>query len=838
MSRTFLTIIFLLLTAVGATAQTAVTGTVVDSVSGAALPKASVTLLRAGRAILFARADNDGHFTIEAQAKPGDELQATCMGYKKHRQPVGRDNVIRMVQQAFQLKEVTVQGPPVTQRRDTIVYDLTKYANNRDNNLKDVLKKLPGVDIEKDGQIKYKGKAISRFTVEGLDLSKGQYNKLTDNIRAKDVKKAEVVEHDQPIKALRNRVFTDDVGMNIVLKDSARDQFFVTLRPYLLADDPTHVGGDAVGMQIGKKKQMETTAQYDRSGRDLSNQFSIFYNAFDFATTANMPKWYSAPSLQVPIDEERLRRNTSQAYSIDYLTKDRHDAENSFSVSYNRNVIRQHTQNISQYFLGGQSPTETTEDRQMTLRQDALSMDFNHRINADSHYGNIVVKANASQDDGLTHYTGDMAQKTTTPELNLTAAISQTFTVGRNILQWKSTADYHYAKDKFSVDSSTDTASLSAHPYQDELTNNLWHTAHSLSWNRQYGKWHRDYQVRLEAENLNVSHENNALLQGGLTPSWYYKDDDWRIYFTPEITAKRFTRQNANMLLPQGAVSVNRDYGNRANWRLSASYSESTPSWETLSIEHRRTDYRTWIDAPAFVPRTRILLSQFEYNYKRAIYQFFSSVKVNWSHNWNNAAMDMTITDGNYYYNWIRHDTNSDNASLSANLSKGWSTLHLKTNLSLSGNYSNGEQYSAGQSVSYRYVSYGFQPEIIFSPSWMEIDYKGDFAFNRSWMDGEWTKTLPDWTQRLTLISTISHIDITLSGVLYHNEIPGSPSVNTLLADAKLTWRIGKVRLAASLRNLFNKKTYEETTYSGVAIFTNRYWLRPRELMVNVQFSL
>lgn len=300
MSRTFLTIILLLLTAVGATAQTAITGTVVDSVSGAALPKASVTLLRAGRAILFARADNSGHFAIETQTQPGDELQATCMGYKKQRQPVGRDNVIRLVQQAFQLKEVTVQGPPVTQRRDTIVYDLTKYANDRDNNLKDVLKKLPGVDIEKDGQIKYKGKAISRFTVEGLDLSKGQYNKLTDNIRAKDVKKAEVVEHDQPIKALRNRVFTDDVGMNIVLKDSARDQFFVTLRPYLLTDDPTHVGGDAVGMQIGKKKQMETTAQYDRSGRDLSNQFSIFYNAFDFATTADMPKWYSAPCCSRP----------------------------------------------------------------------------------------------------------------------------------------------------------------------------------------------------------------------------------------------------------------------------------------------------------------------------------------------------------------------------------------------------------------------------------------------------------------------------------------------------------------------------------------------------------
>lgn len=80
------------------------------------------------------------------------------------------------------------------------------------------------MEVAKNGRISYNGKELSRFTVEGMDLSKGQYNKLTDNIRARDVKRAEVVNHDQPIKALRNRVFTDDVGMNITLKDSVRDR--------------------------------------------------------------------------------------------------------------------------------------------------------------------------------------------------------------------------------------------------------------------------------------------------------------------------------------------------------------------------------------------------------------------------------------------------------------------------------------------------------------------------------------------------------------------------------------------------------------------------------------
>ena len=122
-------------------------------------------LLRDGRTIHFVRTDDRGRFSFDVQQHTGDMLQVSFMGYAKHRQPVDNDNTIRLTRQAFQLKEVKVQGPPVTMRRDTIVYDLTKFTTNRDNDLKDVLKKLPGVDVEKDGQIKYKGQAISRFTV-------------------------------------------------------------------------------------------------------------------------------------------------------------------------------------------------------------------------------------------------------------------------------------------------------------------------------------------------------------------------------------------------------------------------------------------------------------------------------------------------------------------------------------------------------------------------------------------------------------------------------------------------------------------------------------------------
>ena len=225
---------------------TGIHGYVEDSLTHNRLANVSITLLRYGKPLKFTRTKEDGTYVLPITEKQAnDKLQATFMGYKKTKTSVssGKETIISMASTAFVLKEVQVKGSRIT-GRDTISFDLTRFANERDNSLKDVLKKLPGVDIEKNGRINYNGKPINRFTVEGLDLTGGKYNQLEENIKAKDVKKAEVIEHDQPIKALQNKTFTDNVAMNIALKDSARDKLLPTIKPYLLVGSSTLVGGE------------------------------------------------------------------------------------------------------------------------------------------------------------------------------------------------------------------------------------------------------------------------------------------------------------------------------------------------------------------------------------------------------------------------------------------------------------------------------------------------------------------------------------------------------------------------------------------------------------------
>jgi hypothetical protein len=62
--------------------------------------------------------------------------------------------------------------------------------------------------------------------------------------------------------------------------------------------------------------------------------------------------------------------------------------------------------------------------------------------------------------------------------------------------------------------------------------------------------------------------------------------------------------------------------------------------------------------------------------------------------------------------------------------------------------------------------------------------------------------------------------------------------VNVMLSDFSTVLRLKKLRLEASLRNIFNHRTYSVTSYSGILSSTDIYQLRPREIVITAQLSL
>ena len=829
---------------------TGIHGYVEDSLTHNRLANVSITLLRNGKPLKFTRTKEDGTFVFPITEKQAnDKLQATFMGYKKTKTSIssGKETIISMASTAFVLKEVQVKGSRIT-GRDTISFDLTRFANERDNSLKDVLKKLPGVDIEKNGRINYNGKPINRFTVEGLDLTGGKYNQLEENIKAKDVKKAEVIEHDQPIKALQNKTFTDNVAMNIALKDSARDKLMPTLKPYMLVGHPSHIGGSINIMQIGKKKQMMYDAEYDRTGKNLGyalNQLASYSNRL---APASLPSWISVPSLDAPIDEERLRFNTSQKYSINHIKKNKDDAETRIEANYLRTVTRQERENMSIYDLGGEAPTVTTEHNQKTMISDAFNLQWENKVNKAEHYGNESIGLSAAQNDGLSNINDTLSQRVRIPKLDLSASIYRLFVFKKSQLSWRSTADYHHG-----------VADLYVNDERNRIRTNLWHTAHALQWMRNRFHWTQEYRMSIDLNNIYAKYQersdeigknngftenshdeigqNSLNITGKFTPYWQYKTETFRMSFSPDFIWERFTYPQKTLLTISPYLYLYKKLDFRRELTIYTGYSTGTGNATNYAIKQYRQSYRSWYTSSDIIPITRSLYGKLSYDYKRPIKEIFFSASVNASKNWMNTASDLRIVDGKYYTSLYKQDSKSNNIGGSLYISKGFYDLHLKTRLEGSYNYSKGEQYSSGKAISYTANNYTVKPSIDFSPSWCAFSYEGEFSFYNSKRQKMAKSSLFNWRQSVSATATISHVDLSFSLVHYRNELQEGNHLNTLLGDASAVWRMKKLRLSAELRNLFNKKNYMETIYSGISTLTDSYHLRPRELMISAQYS-
>lgn len=836
--RKFLLIYFSLCLCLGLRAQTEVYGTVKDASTGKPVDGASITLLRNGNPLNLAFSKNDGTFVLSIeQLLEADSLNVSCLGYARRKVgiPNTRHVEIKLKAEAFVLKEVNVRGNRTIGRADTTVYDLTRFATERDNSLKDVLRKLPGVEIADNGEIQVNGKAISRFTVEGLDMTGGRYNQLEENIKAKDVKKAEVIDHDQPIKALQDKVFTDDVAMNIIMKDEARDKLLLTLKPYMLIGETKTVGGNANALQIGKKRQLSYDAAYDRTGKDLSQLSGIQATYRTGINAAEVPSWLNTPSLTAPIDAERLRFNTSQQYAINRIQKSDDGHELRFSANYLRTVERQDTRNESAYDLGGAEPVKTMQRQHLHLINDDMSLELEHKTNNATAYGNSQLKIDACRKDALSILSDSLSQRIKTPKVDITGKLYRLYTLGKSQLTVNAVADYHHAEDELTIACQSDTSIQVGHraiPWNTPIRSNLWHVAASASWMKRRTFFTHRLTANAEAQNLNVI-GNTSRLAMAISPYWQYKRDSWLTSLSARARLERYPNQGKSFMLWNATAYLRWKGARRSEWNASVNYNESTGNVEEYALKGVRRDYRSYFTTDGSVPKNRSLYSSFQYLYKRPIQELFFNADINAGRTWRDMTRSLEIVDGIYYTSLISHHSQSTFAQVESALSKGFFALNLKTRLAGSVTYNKGEQLSAQNSINYETMNYKLSPNIEFSPKWGALSYKADFQ----WQHSKGMSTLFDWRQQLSLTSTIGPIDLTLSAVYYHNELQSGNALNTLISDADAVWRIKKARISLALSNLFNKREYIVSQYSGVSTFTDYYRLRGRELVMSLQFA-
>ena len=247
------------------------TGTVTDGL-GKAIARVTCKLLDSNDSLLaYTLTKSDGTYSIKN--KPGArQITFSYLGYESAAAPL-RPGKTRydatLKRNAIELDNVTVTIDPITRRKDTLIYNVEAFRQQEDRSIEDVLKRMPGIEIDDYGQISYQGKAINKVNIEGLDLMGNQYNQATQNMPAEAVAQVEVMERNQPIKALEDKVKNDRATLNLKLKKDYK------ARPFGEVDggigvSPTIWNNGLTAFNIARKNQLMVSASMNNCGIDLS----------------------------------------------------------------------------------------------------------------------------------------------------------------------------------------------------------------------------------------------------------------------------------------------------------------------------------------------------------------------------------------------------------------------------------------------------------------------------------------------------------------------------------------------------------------------------------------
>ena len=116
---------------------------------------------------------------------------------------------------------------PITIKGDTIIYNADSFKNGSERKLKDVLAKLPGVEINDNGQIEVEGKAVEKIMIDGKEFFSGDTKLATENIPSNAVDKIQVLRNYSNVSQLSSVQNNQDrVAINIKLKEGKKNFWF------------------------------------------------------------------------------------------------------------------------------------------------------------------------------------------------------------------------------------------------------------------------------------------------------------------------------------------------------------------------------------------------------------------------------------------------------------------------------------------------------------------------------------------------------------------------------------------------------------------------------------
>ncbi len=235
MKNIIVVLLLILIPVIGYSQHVKVEGTVKDSL-GNPLEMANVIAFKKGTKFLqsYSITDSKGNYKLSLEEDEGYTLKVSYLGFSTlsldieigiSSADITKNIILKESSQSLSQVEISYEMP-VKISGDTISYNIDSFTNGTEKKLEDILEKLPGIEIDDNGEVEVEGKKVQKILVEGKEFFEGDTKLATQNIPASAIDKVQVLKNYNEVAGMRGVTNNEDnIALNIKLK-KGKDKFW------------------------------------------------------------------------------------------------------------------------------------------------------------------------------------------------------------------------------------------------------------------------------------------------------------------------------------------------------------------------------------------------------------------------------------------------------------------------------------------------------------------------------------------------------------------------------------------------------------------------------------
>ena len=844
-------------------AQTHIDGTVMDNTQ-TAIPSAIVSVKDNGKTIAYAITKTDGSFKISFTSKSEELIiSAEQMSYKKEEKTVpNKAQTIHFVleEQAMQLKEAVVSAPVVTRIGDTLRFNLPALVSKGDASLEDALKKVPGISVADNGEIRYLGRAISHFYVEGLEMLDGNYTLATRNLPVEHVASVEVLNNHNAVKMEKDKI-SDKVALNVKLKEEAHFKPVGTseLAGGYSSERMLYTAG-ATGMLFGGKGQVLVSAKVGNiddfavsQSSNLTGSSSTQHLAvgeigqlrsstpsLGVSRYLNMDgRLVSANSIFKISEEKTLRINTSYAFQKqrnlssvrsayylgegDYLELDQ--SYTALSATHMPGMSLQYQQNSEKRFiLYSFDFSGSFADHSLPVVENGIPVDQNQKLNSYQINNELIWGFKT----GVLEWSSQTRIKyARTPTLRLDISSPNDAYNATQTASSRSLNFYQYLNTSYRFGQSLIILPITLDITGDELETGL-------------------LREELVTQNLIMGHNGELKIR----PEYSFTSLDKRFKLRANVSMRGVLLKGENEFRDGSGLDfkglyfdpylmLNYAISPESEVQFTTSHTHNHGSITTLLSNPVIHDYRRMSSRPGTLARNRRTSVSLSWRYNNPVSLWFGSWRIGYDDTFSNIMPSVFMTGDTSSSSSVENDNHSQVASSNAEISKRVSSIRGKFTVRGGANWSRSGTIQQNLLVTYYGTGINAGADISLQPfDWMETSLSANWSLT-STRFASITNAYRNLNGKATLMFyPTKGLTVKLNGDYSHLQLSDGNYKDMTLFDASVSYKIKSFTVMLSANNLLDQKHYAYTVFIGLDTHSYDYTLRPRELILSVQFTM